>query len=499
MNRIEVINRINTYAARFVVEVEGFNATNKYDINIHAETFLIPILNKTFDLELENLNTTQKKNYPAIDLADFKNRVAFQVTATNDFFKIESTLKTFFNYNLHKSFDTLYFYIITHKKEKYNKNKIENLLPDGFIFNSDDHIIDKDSLLKKIEIISSTPKLEAVCRIYQSEFSDTKIELRKKEFERGYLNKEPENIYPNLLKIEFPDTIFRADLNIDEDDITATYNDYLESVGRRTNRKLKKPTLIKEALRKYKCFVQDWVLHGNAIYTFKDLFDKSEPLSNIIDNGTITPLSCEEFYVNEDHKRVFKNLLRNSLIELCRTKDIEWFGRKHVFRFQNYKIAPRQKQVRWKGKKESTKTVIFEIINKKEKHIICFRNLAFRSSFINIEDEWFLVLNPTWSFTNPGGFGQSRFESSYMTGIKKLENNQAVFNYFRFFGYYLSYRDLFTKDYPYLTVKTYSPLSLSPRLDEKTWKPIKDNNNSKDQEILENLKVDNELFDNTLF
>ena len=44
MNRIEYLNKINTYSARFVLEVEGFNAANLYHINIHAESFLIPIL-----------------------------------------------------------------------------------------------------------------------------------------------------------------------------------------------------------------------------------------------------------------------------------------------------------------------------------------------------------------------------------------------------------------------------------------------------------------------
>ena len=110
MNRIDFLNKITSYAARFVLEVEGFNAANKYDINIHAENFLIPVLNETFGLALENLNSTQKKNFPAIDLADFKNRVAFQITATSGFSKIEATLTKFFSHELHKHFDILYFY-----------------------------------------------------------------------------------------------------------------------------------------------------------------------------------------------------------------------------------------------------------------------------------------------------------------------------------------------------------------------------------------------------
>ena len=62
MNRIEYIDKITKYASRFVLEVEGYNAVNQYHINIHAESFLIPVLTEVFGLSLENLNSTQKKN-----------------------------------------------------------------------------------------------------------------------------------------------------------------------------------------------------------------------------------------------------------------------------------------------------------------------------------------------------------------------------------------------------------------------------------------------------
>src|SRR5262245_6536977 len=116
MKRIDCINKITKYAARFVLEVEGFNSSGQYHINIHSENFLIPVLNEVFNLKLENLNSAQKKNFPAIDLADFKNRVAFQVTATSSSEKIKSTLKTFFENKLNQHFDSLYFYILSEKK-----------------------------------------------------------------------------------------------------------------------------------------------------------------------------------------------------------------------------------------------------------------------------------------------------------------------------------------------------------------------------------------------
>ena len=262
---------------------------------------------------------------------------------------------------------------------------------------------------------------------------------------------------------------------------------------------MRQTKLVKKALRNFKSKAVDWLLHENSIYTFKNLQDEQEPLRKIADKGTITPINCKEFYEsNEDSKKVFKHLLRNTLTELCKIREIEWYSHKRIFRFANSQIVPREKKVKWKGKNEATKTVIFEMYNKNEGHIICFRNLAFRSSFLNISDDWFLVLNPTWSFTNPGGYHTSRFESAYMSGLKRMENNNAVFNYFRFFGYYFSYVDLFTVEYPYLTISPHTALTLSPKLEEKMWKPVKVITEPIDAPPTD-LKNDNELFDNSLF
>ena len=474
MNRINYLNKITTHAARFVVEVEGFNSSGHYHINIHAENFLIPVLNEVFNIKLENLNATQKKNFPAIDLADFTNRVAFQVTATADFSKIKSTLELFFEHNLDKHFDVLYIYILTHKKEKYPENKLNKILPVNFSFNAGENILDKDDLLQRINSISSTVTLQHLAKLYEHEFSDVQIEMRKIGFESGYLANTPEDIFPNLLPITFSNELYVASLNVDKDAIIAKVNSYLIAAGKRPVKSLKPGKFVKHALKQFGCRTKDWILYENSLYTFRNLNDAKEPLRQIVDHGTITPISCKDFFdSDENNMRVFKHLLRNSLTELCLKKGIEWFGESQVFRFANNTDAPNKKQIKWKGKNEATKTVIFEMYNKKEGHIVCYRNLAFRAAFEYFADQWYLSVNPTWSFTNPYGYRKSKYESGYMSGLKRMENNSTVYNYFRFFGYHLTYKDLFTEEYPHLTISKPFPLSISPSLDDKTWKPVK--------------------------
>lgn len=478
MKRQECIDKITVAAGRFVEEVKGFNTNGLYNINVHAENFLIPVFNSVFQLQLENLNHTEKKNFPAIDLLDKKNRAAFQITSTSDFSKIKTTLETFAEHRLQDKIDTLYIYILTGKQSKYSDEKLKDLIPDGFVFNTQKHVLDKDNLLERINAISSTPVIEQLAKIFQQEFSDIKIEQRGEKFKNGYLNPQPEELYPNLLEIGIPQTFYRAELNIDEEKVGQEINDYQKQKGWASIKKFKPRTLVKNALRQNEVFSSDWILHENALYTFHDLHQLNEPLRKIIDIGTITPLASNEYHEqNEDTSRVFKHLLRNTFMEFCKTKDIEWFGEDELFRFANNRVMPNKKKVRWKAKNESSKTVIFEMMNKEKTHIVCFRSLAFRAEFDFFSDQWYLVLNPTWSFTNPFGYKKSRFEAGYLSGIKAMENNSAVCNYFRFFAHYFQpdKTDLFhvANPYPYFEVKHTKTVSFTPRLDDNKWKPVK--------------------------
>jgi hypothetical protein len=104
-----------------------------------------------------------------------------------------------------KHFDTLYFYILTEKQPKYSDDKIKDSLLRGFNFDQKEHIIGKNKLLECINEITDTPKLELLAKLFEHEFSDAQIEIRKSEFEKGYLNNEPEELFPNMLPITFPE------------------------------------------------------------------------------------------------------------------------------------------------------------------------------------------------------------------------------------------------------------------------------------------------------
>jgi len=123
-----LITKINNYLARYRLFVEQENRANRYNINIRAESFFIPLLKILFDCpDLENLNI-QDKNFPGLDLGDHKRKVAVQITSDKSSKKIEKTLQTFYVYKLYKEYDRLIFFILLDKQKTYSSKKITNLI-----------------------------------------------------------------------------------------------------------------------------------------------------------------------------------------------------------------------------------------------------------------------------------------------------------------------------------------------------------------------------------
>lgn len=94
MHRKEKIEKIAELFARFRTEVESLNSLNLYDINVHAENVIIPILNLVYGVNLVNINN-KVRNSAAIDLVDTENRIAVQVTSTATGDKVKHTINEF--------------------------------------------------------------------------------------------------------------------------------------------------------------------------------------------------------------------------------------------------------------------------------------------------------------------------------------------------------------------------------------------------------------------
>jgi hypothetical protein len=138
------------------------NVLGLFDSNRVAQDFfkgLFALVFKYKNLEeLDKLNDTV--TYPAIDLGDIKERIAFQITTKGDSNKIKNTITKFIKYRLYESYDRLIIFIIgentiSHRTKFNTENK--------FVFDSARDIWDDIYLIKeinKLDVIDDLQQIE---------------------------------------------------------------------------------------------------------------------------------------------------------------------------------------------------------------------------------------------------------------------------------------------------------------------------------------------------
>ena len=518
-NLLRIHHRIAELFGIFSYQAKTNSAAGKTDFNKVSEDVLVPLFKHIFKLyNIHNLNSVERNNFPAIDLADDIAEVAVQVTATADSSKIKSTLTTFIEKELFKKYPNLKFYILTEKKSSYPKNAIEEIINNKFEFDIENDIYDYRDLIK-------------ACSSFQIDEASTIMRLLEANFGRGDYSvfnekqKEPfEDVHLNLIELSFPKKLFVADLLINNAEIIEN------SRGTLRKKDSQRAIIRSYALEQLKLdFFSGWHLYKNQLITFRDLHEEKDSfLSKIIDKGTITPIDFESFYSEQGQidiakENVFKSLLRRTLQEQLYNQAVEWQYDEGLFIFvENGSEKKRSKFVNrktddglkrekltifnryesWKGRKENKRTVL-EIFMKSETpdDVWYFKHRAFEAKFKRIGTEWFLLVLPDWFFSYDGNT-KSDFHADDLKWLKKNANTENVFNDFRFIHYFLKFSgdDLFREKSFKRLFKYGDHISFgnAPFLYDEAWNPP-EKKKKKKKEIADEVGSDSKPEQDSLF
>ena len=157
---------------RFVQRVKAETAMYRRDINLISENVLIPLLSEIYEhKELKNLNSSDKSNFPAIDLGDEKTRTAYQITSRFRSEKIKDTIKKFVDHKLYEKYHRVVIYILTEKPQTYHGRGLDDIIQNKFSFDKERDILDYRDLLEQISGFS-LDKLRRVEEILEQQFGD---------------------------------------------------------------------------------------------------------------------------------------------------------------------------------------------------------------------------------------------------------------------------------------------------------------------------------------
>jgi hypothetical protein len=169
-----------------------------------------------------------------------------------------------------------------------------------------------------------------------------------------------------------------------------------------------------------------FIVNGSTVYSFYDL--SASQWGDLVDAGTVeSDLTFEWSMTHDaDRKKLFVELLNVTLQDQLREDDIHYSNMdKFYFHRASDDLSDRSRKYRSRRKNASRE--VFKRYQSKldPERTSYFRHVAFFGHFLEMDGNWFLQITPTYRFTKDG-YRDSRFSAEALSGIKRLENNQAV-------------------------------------------------------------------------
>lgn len=144
------IKRVENRLFEVAEAIKINNKNNLTDINVICEEIFGHILNKLYDINLVSMSAEVSGNFIAVDLVDYKKRIAYQVTSRHDRKKLEQTINKINDSGMYKDIDELRFLILSTVEHKYNNPDII-YLKSGKEFSFTKNVMNFKKLVREIE------------------------------------------------------------------------------------------------------------------------------------------------------------------------------------------------------------------------------------------------------------------------------------------------------------------------------------------------------------
>jgi hypothetical protein len=188
-----------------------------------------------------------------------------------------------------------------------------------------------------------------------------------------------------------------------------------------------------------------FIVHDSTLYSFYDL--SATQWADIIDGGTVESDLTFEWSMTHDHdrKRLFVEVLNVTLQDQLREDDIAYSNMDNFY-FHRASDDLSDRSRRYRSRRKNASREVFKRYQSKldPGRTSYFRHVAFFGHFLEMDGNWLLQITPTYRFTKDG-YRESRFSAEALSGIKRLENNQAVHGQVVMWAEFLQKETLFSQ------------------------------------------------------
>ena len=169
----------------------------------------------------------------------------------------------------------------------------------------------------------------------------------------------------------------------------------------------------------------DWVIRGGSFWSFHD--PRTSPCRDIVDLDQVEAVETGylAFHEDLDEQNNFAFLLKSTLKHQVR-QDLNWHKDNKILYFKALQANKSRTFHYGATKKKTSADVVNVVTNKKEEGRVDFvRHHAFVPRFELLDDQWFLVITPTYFFTT-NGFTPHSYPQALLAGKKRMDNSASL-------------------------------------------------------------------------
>ncbi|HBJ42923.1 MAG TPA: hypothetical protein DDZ20_19890 [Hyphomonas sp.] len=220
----------------------------------------------------------------------------------------------------------------------------------------------------------------------------------------------------------------------------------------------------------------DWVIRGGSFWSFHD--PRTSPCRNIVDLDQVEAIETSylAFHEDLDEQNHFAFLLKSTLKHEVR-EDLNWQKENKLLYFRALRANETRTFPYEASKKKTSADVVNVITSKKEEGRVEFvRHHAFVPRFELLDDQWFLVVTPTYFFTT-NGFTPHSYPQALLSGKKRMDNSASLRGQVIMWHRFLTLKDrdegdLFGQEIPSEPRMRFGPppqIALATRVPEDVW------------------------------
>ena len=213
----------------------------------------------------------------------------------------------------------------------------------------------------------------------------------------------------------------------------------------------------------------EWILGAKMLTSFHDL--STQPWTEVCDRGSVEELDTNEWAQTEDpiRQRQFVQLLNACLRSKLYRKGVKFSRESQCYYFRATQDLS-EREYAYQSREHKASRSVFKGYPKKSDHtqMSYYRHSAFEGRFVRYGRTWYLQITPNYHFTRDGE-RLSRFAPDLLSGIKRLETNQAVHGQVVMWAHLLTDRDLFDTGPRFLDFASMLEFELEVGLDDDAW------------------------------